>query len=418
MLVISEDNATAWRVLANHGSEFQNLLKIDGDYQSVILRTVAAGTMSNVPILLMQNLSPIIEALSKTIEINHRTILNDITSKLPLSSTENSPLPIEVMDDEMEQESAADASLRRLKDELPTELEQEVKYVGYLLLAQRIAAEVLSNICASDDEEMAEDIEDVSEAESVQDYDITQQQQNGNQLHADKIPVEISEAIKSLGIVEKLWARAQPLAENVQQILSENGRNLMSRVNSLRVSSLLCLQNLCNCLSIEELGGATAVYNVWLDLGQQVFQTKQDFALVEASTSLMRATLEHLKKSPELFKQMTESDLQLILDGVHSCEKAEIRANWLRMLGTLGCLLMEPLVKKITEFILEATIREQDVWTISESLDSFMDMFSENDWNQIVHDLSVIAKSRELEKILKTKVSRKAINLCNYLTNN
>lgn len=159
-------------------------------------------------------------------------------------------------------------------------------------------------------------------------------------------------------------------------------------------------------MSSEELGGATAIYQVWLDVGNQVFQTQQDDAAVEASTSLMRATLEHLKSSPELFKQVSEPDLDLILNGVSACEKSEIRANWLRMLGSLGCLLAEPLVKKIAEFILEVTLKESDVWTLSEALDSFMDMFSENDWNQIVFDLNVIGKSRELEKILKTKVRK------------
>lgn len=157
-------------------------------------------------------------------------------------------------------------------------------------------------------------------------------------------------------------------------------------------------------MTIEDLGGPKAIYNVWLDLGQQVFQTQQDFETIEASTSLMRATLEHLKSSPELFKQVTESDLQLILDGVKDCTHSEISANWLKMLGTLGCLLPEPMVKKITEFVLEAALKETDVWTMSEALDSFMDMFSDNDWNQIVYELNVVSKSRELEKILKTKV--------------
>lgn len=173
------------------------------------------------------------------------------------------------------------------------------------------------------------------------------------------------------------------------------------------MSSLLCLHNLCNCLTIEELGGATAIYNVWLDLGQQMFQSQSEFAIVEASTSLMRATLEHLKKSKDLFKQVSDSDLQLILDGVNGCEKSEIRANWLRMLGTLGCLLEEVLVGKIIAFVLEAASKENDAWTISEALDSFMDMFSDNDWNQIVFDLNVVARSRELEKLLKTKVKLK-----------
>lgn len=195
----------------------------------------------------------------------------------------------------------------------------------------------------------------------------------------------------------------------MQQILDDFDTNLSKRVLSLRVSSLLCLHNLCNCLTIEELGGATAIYNVWLDLGQQMFQSKSDFSIVEASTSLMRATLEHLKKSKELFKQVSESDLQLILDGVNGCEKSEIRANWLRMLGTLGCLLEEVLVGKIIAFVLEAASKENDAWTISEAVDSFMDMFSDNDWNQIVFNLNVVARSRELEKLLKTKVNLKTL---------
>jgi HEAT repeat-containing protein 3 len=158
-------------------------------------------------------------------------------------------------------------------------------------------------------------------------------------------------------------------------------------------------------MSTDDLGGAKAIYNVWLDLGQQIFQTQQDFAVIEASTSLMRAALEHMKKSPELFQQVTESDLQLILDGVKECQKSEIRANWLRMLGILGMILPELLVKKITEFILDAALKENDVWTISEAMDSFMDMFTDNDWNQIVLELGVVEKSKVLEKTLKTKVS-------------
>lgn len=199
--MISEDNSAAWRVLATFNSDFQQLLRIEGDFQSVILRTVVAGVMANVPELLMQNLTGIISALSGTIEINHRQILNEITSNLPLG--EAKAPQIEVMDEDMNDEPEADASLRRLKDEMPTEIEQEVKLVGYLLSAQRIAAEVLSNICTPDDDEISEDIDDRSDNESVHDYDMTQQQ-NGNLASSDKIPVEVSEAIKSHQIVEKV----------------------------------------------------------------------------------------------------------------------------------------------------------------------------------------------------------------------
>lgn len=108
-------------------------------------------------------------------------------------------------------------------------------------------------------------------------------------------------------------------------------------------------------MSTEDLGGAEAVYNVWLVLGRQIFETKDNIQTLEASTSLMRATLEHLKTNRELFKQMSENDLQLILDGVKVCSESTIRANWLRMLGILGCLLPEPFVKTISIFILETS---------------------------------------------------------------
>lgn len=50
-----------------------------------------------------------------------------------------------------------------------------------------------------------------------------------NGLHADKLPIEILEAVKSLGLVEKLWQRAQPIAQNVAGILEENRNGLLKK---------------------------------------------------------------------------------------------------------------------------------------------------------------------------------------------
>lgn len=157
-------------------------------------------------------------------------------------------------------------------------------------------------------------------------------------------------------------------------------------------------------MTTEDLGGPTAIYGVWLDLGQQVFNESANTAILEASTALMRATVAHLRSSPQLFKQMTESDLKLMLDGAQQCTEPEIRANWLRMLGVLGFLLPEPLVKVIIIFILDQSHRETDAWTLSEAIDTLMDMFSDNDWNQICYELNLAQKTKELEKSLKAKL--------------
>lgn len=174
----------------------------------------------------------------------------------------------------------------------------------------------------------------------------------------------------------------------------------------LRVSSLLSLQNLCNMMIIEDLGGAVAIYNVWLDVGQQVFQltSSQDEEILEASTGLMRAALDHLRTSPELFTQMSANDLEMILSGTQNCTVPEIRANWLRMLGVLGCLLQEAQVKIILAFIVEQCFKETDAWTLSEAIDALMDIFSDNDWNKILFELNLAQKTKALEKILKNKL--------------
>lgn len=203
--MISEDNPTAWRILSQYGTVFQDLMRIEGDFKAVILRTVAAGITSNVPVLAMQNLCLIMDVLSKTLEINHRTVLNEVTSRMPLNEGDNQrAAPVEIVDDEMNEETEEEASARRLREDMPTTLEKDVKEIGYLLSAQRIAAEILTNICSNGDSEANEDMEDdLSETESVHDYDTTEQPQNGN-IVGDKIPVEVSEAVKAHKIVEKV----------------------------------------------------------------------------------------------------------------------------------------------------------------------------------------------------------------------
>lgn len=67
----------------------------------------------------------------------------------------------------------------------------------------------------------------MSDAESVHDYD--KDSSNSSGLQGDKLPIEILEPIKSLGLVEKLWQCAQPIAENVNDLLKETGNVLFKK---------------------------------------------------------------------------------------------------------------------------------------------------------------------------------------------
>lgn len=404
LLVVSENNPKSWLVLNQHVPNFLCLLSVTGDYGHAYLRTLAAGILSNAPALAASYAGTILQALSQVLDTNHQSAISDI-SNIP-SKDKDQALELEIKMDTQDDETDEAAANRRRRQELPTADDIVMRDVGYLLDAQRVAAEVITNLCSSEDEEWDDvEEEEISESESVVDYETGQSNGSTTNLNeGDKLPLEIVEAIKALGIVDKLWKRAQPLEDNLVQQLRESNISLLMKAKNLRISSLLCLQNLCNCLNCEDLGGHNAIYSVWVDLGQLVFKGPKDTSILEPSTSLMRAALDHLKSKKELFNQMTQNDLELMLDGVRNCTMAEIRANWLRMLGTLGCLLPEPLVKNIVLFIVETCKQEEDVWTISEALDALMDMFSDNDWHQILLDLNLPVVIKELEKYFKTKV--------------
>lgn len=153
LLVISEDNPDAWRVLNALQNDLIHLLSIsDTSHSCVLLQTLAAGILSNVPALAAQNLVKIFDTLSKTLDVNHRTVLGSLTSELPLTDRK-SEHDIIVADDSsaMEEETEVEASERRRKQDMPTAIDIEVKNIGWLLEAQRIAAETITNLCSSDD---------------------------------------------------------------------------------------------------------------------------------------------------------------------------------------------------------------------------------------------------------------------------
>lgn len=74
------------------------------------------------------------------------------------------------------------------------------------------------------------DWEDDSDAESVHDYDANSPNGSSSNLqNTDRLPVDILEAIKSCGFVEKLWQKGQPIAENVIDILRINEAPLVKK---------------------------------------------------------------------------------------------------------------------------------------------------------------------------------------------
>lgn len=87
----------------------------------------------------------------------------------------------------------------------------------YMLDAQKLAVEILSNLCSSDESEWLDENgedNDMSDEEEVID-------ENGEEDN-ETMPVEIVEAVRACGLVQKLYSKGQRLPENVQGILKES----------------------------------------------------------------------------------------------------------------------------------------------------------------------------------------------------
>lgn len=155
LLVISEDNAIAWRVLNQFAEDFVSIITNGENVeQTTMLRTVVAAILTNVPSLSTTYMGQIFNTLHQTLCINHRMALGKLTSLIPLHEKDDeSKIDVEVSadDDRMEEETEQEAAKRRRVQDLPSEYETEAKYVGWILESQRIAAETITNICSSDE---------------------------------------------------------------------------------------------------------------------------------------------------------------------------------------------------------------------------------------------------------------------------
>lgn len=154
LLVISEDNPIAWRVLNHSAKDLVSVItNVEHVEKTIMLRTVVAAILANVPSLSTMYMGQVFNTLHQTLSINHRSALGKLTSMIPLDENgDDGKIDIVVSaDDRMEEETESEATKRRHIQDLPTEYDSEVKYVQWILESQRIAAETITNICSSDE---------------------------------------------------------------------------------------------------------------------------------------------------------------------------------------------------------------------------------------------------------------------------
>ncbi|KDR09420.1 HEAT repeat-containing protein 3 [Zootermopsis nevadensis] len=401
LLIVTEDNPTSVSKLQGFSTSIHKLLELEGsESATLLLRTLACGLVLNLNYGKVLSLSPTIMTqllcnLSTTLSVDHRKVLNSFTSSLPLNEVVETPTHHE-------------------------EVLKSVTVMEYLLEAQKIAVELLANICSDDDADedaMDQDSSDscsdglLSDSELVEEDDIP-----STEKLCLSIPSEVHEAIVSGQLVQKILENTQLPAENVCEILKSHvdGKHVFNKLLTLRCHALLCLSNLLAGLDIQDLGGPKNVYEMWRSIGSLIFKQPEvtDTRFLEAATSALRATLQKLAEVQcNLFGQLTESDLQLMFNTVLQCPDTNVRANLIRSVGMLGMILVnsvEPdgqtLLKNIGKFLLEVCGRESELWVVAEAVDTVIDVFGEDETDNAAAHINLVEKLKALLPSLKHKV--------------
>ncbi|XP_043654573.1 uncharacterized protein LOC122620944 [Drosophila teissieri] len=397
VLVVSENNSSSWNVLASSNILPELLVVPTESYAQLYLNALAAGILCNVPACAAAHTREILNSLDKLLAIDPQAQLQSCKTEIQNAKSRNEAPVLEIS---METEEMTETQSTNQSKPNQCDAEVALKNIEHLLDAQRLVAEIITNLGSSDEQSNWDTDSEQSESESVADYEMEDETADSG---SGGLPANFLETIKQNKVIEKLWQKTQPLQPAVENLVSQQ-ENIMEKVAKLRVSYLICLQNLCNVLPLEDLGGCSNIYNMWMILGQQAFRGSEDVAVMEAITSLMRSSLSLLKSRKDLFSQMTENDLNMIIEGASKCTDINIRVNWNRMLGTLGSLLSEPLVKAIVLFLLTYCAQEDDLWALSEGLDALMDIFAVDDWPQIIAELEMCDRVQALEELFKSKL--------------
>jgi len=290
--------------------------------------------------------------------------------------------------------------------------------LNWILSAQQVALEVLINICCSNgDGDNWEDVGSSDASDDVSCDDVDMEDDSPVVKFPLTVSAEVHERIISYGFMEKMLAKIEVPNEDVRKSLQkcEKGRKLYKKLLTLQCRALLGVNNLTTCLDVHDLGGPERLYSLWVSLGQLAFQQTGEtgLELLEATTSAMSAILQKLAeiKSTQ-FEQFSLQDLQKLCELVQNAPDPRIRANGIRIIGNLGCLLgnsLSPnssvLIKGIGTFLLDNCNKESELWVESEALDALFDVFAEDHVDPLLVELGIIEKLKNILPSLKHKIN-------------
>ncbi|KOC68595.1 HEAT repeat-containing protein 3 [Habropoda laboriosa] len=398
LLSLSEDNSAAVKKLKVCEYTLIQLLNIEVSEASIsetiCLKTAISGLLINMTNCTENNstICKVINVLSDTLSVDCKQLLSSLTSILPHE-----------------------------KNTFSSSARKKVQENRRIFTAQQQALEILANLCSEDQEDENDSYIDDSDCEAEGIDDVLMNDKLYKTIGS--VPLEVVEVFNSCNIVKKVWDKTRAVDEDTVEILLQNieGIAVLKQMQKLKCRAYLCLNNLITSLEIDVLGGVENLYRMWVDIGTVIFNDTSSYniELLEAATSTMRAAIQKLsEEKANIFNRLTLADVTPILSEGRQCPNTNVRVNLIRILGNLALILTNndtlearEIIKHVSWFLLETCKLESKVWIMAESLDAIMDIYAEDDSDQLANEFKLLEKLHGVVPLFKNKVKQQRESL-------
>jgi len=315
-----------------------------------------------------------------------------------------------------------DVNTLDLLSQLDKNDKQKVEALADSLNAQITALEILTNLSSFEEVE-GYNSED-SDAE-IDDNFTNEMEEEGN-FDMGRDHEAFIKCVIKFNILVKLVDRASQLTTEAKIVIKESksGQFLLGLHEKLVTDSYLCLSNVTEIMTVDQLGGGEAVKTVWLDLASKLCAKPEDTDLVDALSSAVRSLTSQVVR-PEAgvsLENVGTNDLEQLVSvySLYNTEKAaNIRTNIVNILGGFGMVaarnITDPACKlvitKLTSWILETVVSDACLRVSVEGFDRIFDVFSEDDSDGLFAELNLLTKLKHLQPILQKRIKKESKSL-------
>ncbi|GIX91443.1 HEAT repeat-containing protein 3 [Caerostris extrusa] len=383
------------------------------DSNNILLRTLAAGIKLNV--------------YSSSLHCDSmKDVATSILKVVSSTFSEQINVHLESLKDHIEAIKGIEKEKKNNENALEEKcdkINKTIEILETILSAKQISSEILGSFLEDEDEEGEWD--DMSSAGSE---DATLSDEEMEVDNALTLSSAVHEIIVKENFFEKVLQQIMLPKDDTMKILEadEKANECLKKIETFRCITLLCMNNMMEKLSVDDLSGPAKISELWIFLGNLLLNETDlnDIEKVEAITRLLGATVRKLSeaKYSSQFSQLEESHLQFFIKIFNQTLDPRIKVHIIHVVGGIGYLIgfnntptSANLIKMIGLFLLDICSKGIDMWVTTEALDAIFDVFAEDPIDVIAQEINLVGKLMSFLPMLKAKIKQQKKHLGDHL---